>query len=223
MKKDTAQSGFSIIELIIVLLVLAIMVVFALTPFKNSKTVFKRQNFAREMKVSLERARSDSIKRRATAENSMARVTIESAVSFSLSTDLNQNQVIENSEIKHVNLAGSGIKIVGDNLVFPVTVKFDRRGFITATNGGGTEISPNFTVCENCTTATANSKNSSLISISPTGTVVMLKGGEIPPTFESPTVSTVNNGSQINSLAVVSASPQPTATPPCTTIVIVCL
>lgn len=222
MKNDNSQNGKSIVELIIVLLVLAIIVVFALAPFNNSKTSFRRQNFAREMKVSLERARSDSIKRRATAENSMARVTINSATSFSLSTDLNQNQIIESSEIKQVSLADSGVKIVGDNLVFPITVKFDRRGFMTATNGAGTQITPNFTVCENCTASTATSKNSNIVSISPTGTVLMMKGGEIVPTFQTPTVSTVNDGSHINSLAVVSASPQPTATP-CTVIVIVCL
>jgi len=222
MKNDSSQSGQSIIELIIVLLVLAIIVVFALAPFKNSKTSFRRQNFAREMKVSLERARSDSRKRRAAAENSMARVTINSATSFSLSTDLNQNQIIESSEIKQVNLADSGVKIVGDNLIFPIIVKFDRRGFMTATNGAGTQITPNFTVCENCTASTATSKNSNIITISPTGTVLMMKGGETPPSFQTPTVSTVNNSSQINSLAVVSTSPQPTATP-CTVIVIVCL
>src|SRR5687768_13706222 len=100
MKKNSSQSGKSIIELIIVLLVLAIIVVFALGPFKNSKTAFKRQNFARELKVSLERARSDSMKRCATEENSMARVTIESATAFTVSTDLNQNQIIESSEVK---------------------------------------------------------------------------------------------------------------------------
>jgi len=222
MKKDDSQSGHTIIELIIVLLVLAIIVVFAFAPFKNSKTAFRRQNFAREMKVSLERARSDSIKRRAAAENSMARVTINSAVLFSLSTDLNQNQIIENSEIKQINLAGSGVKIVGDNLIFPITVKFDRRGFMTAINGAGTQIAPNFTICENCTVSTANSKNSNIISISPTGTVVMMHGGETLPTFQIPTVSTVNQSSQINSLAVVSTSPQPTPSP-CTVIVVVCL
>jgi Tfp pilus assembly protein FimT len=222
MKTNSSQSGKSIIELVIVLLVLAIIVVFALAPFKNSKTAFKRLNFARELKVSLERARSDSMKRRATDESAMARVTIDSATSFSLSTDLNQNQIIESSETKLVSLANSGIKIVGDNLVFPITVKFDRRGFIIATNGDGTQITPNFTICENCTAATVYSTSSNIISISPTGTVVLMKGGETAPAFQNPTVSTVSSSSHINSLAVVNSSPQPTATP-CTVLIAVCL
>jgi Tfp pilus assembly protein FimT len=203
MKIKISQKGISIIELLIVLTVTAILVTFALTSFTTSKSNITRQNFARELKVSLERARSDSIKRRATDANSMALVKIDSATSFSVATDLNQNQIIDSSEIKQTNLAGSGVKIVGSSLVFPVTIKFDRRGFMTATNGSGTDITVNLTVCESCTASTANSKNSNIISVSPTGTVLMLDGGKTPPVFQNPVVTTVSSGSQINPVVVV--------------------
>jgi Tfp pilus assembly protein FimT len=203
MKIKISQKGISIIELLIVLTVTAILVTFALTSFTTSKSNITRQNFARELKVLLERARSDSIKRRATDANSMALVKIDSATSFSVATDLNQNQIIDSSEIKQTNLAGSDVKIVGSSLIFPVTIKFDRRGFMTATNGSGTTVTANFTVCENCTVLTANSKNSNIISVSPTGTVLMLDGGQTPPIFQNPVVTTVGSGSQINSVAVV--------------------
>jgi prepilin-type N-terminal cleavage/methylation domain-containing protein len=207
MKKRNSQNGYSIIELLIVLVVLSITVTLALSYFKDSKTSFRRQNFARELKVSLERARSDSIKRRAIDDTSMAFVKITSSTSFILSTDLNQNQTLETSENKLSNLAGSSVKIVGSNLIFPITVRFDRRGFMTAINGAANEITPSFTVCENCTASTADLTNSNIISISPTGTVSMSDGGESAPVFQPPTLSTVSSGSQINSTAVVTSTP----------------
>jgi prepilin-type N-terminal cleavage/methylation domain-containing protein len=207
MKKSHTQNGYSLIELLIVLVVLSITVTLALSTFKDSKTSFRRQNFARELKVSLERARSDSIKRRATDENKMAYVKITSPTSFILSSDLNQNQTLESNEDKTSNMAGSNIKIVGSNLIFPITVRFDRRGFMTATNGAANEITPSFIVCENCLAATADSTNSNIISVSPTGTVSMFNGGQDAPVFQNPNLSIVSGGSQINSTAVVTSTP----------------
>lgn len=216
MTKYDSQSGQSIIELLIVLLILSVVTIFALGSFMNSKPSFSRQNFARELKVSFERARSDSMKRRATTDFTMARVKIESATKFIVATDLNQNQVIEVSEVKQVNLADSNVKIVGSNLIFPITVKFDRRGFMTTTDGGGNTIAPNFTVCENCTTIdTANSKNSNFVSVSPTGTVTLTAGGQTAPVYQNPSTSNVGGSTQINSQAVVGPTPQPSTIPPC--------
>ncbi len=206
MQIKISQQGISIIELLVVLTVTVILVTLALFSFTNSKSNFSRQNFARELKVSLERARSDSIKRRATDDNKKAFVKIDNATSFSVSTDLNQNQVIDSSEIKQTNLSGSNVKIVGNSLLFPVTIKFDRRGFMTATDAAGMNITPNFTICENCTITSANSKNSNVVSVSPTGTVLMLDGGQTPPVFQNPTVTTVGSGSQINPSIVVGSN-----------------
>lgn len=206
MKKQNSQDGKTIIELLIVLLILAVISTFALSSFDKSKTAFTRQNFAREIKASLEQARADSIKRRAMDSTEMAQVTIDSATGFSLYADLNQNRTIEFSEIKQVRIADGSVKIVGENMVFPVTIKFDRRGFIKATNGAGTEISPQFTVCENCTQATANEKNSNVILISPTGAVFIMKGGDAAAASQNPVLSSVGSDAQINQLAVVNPS-----------------
>src|SRR5215203_5571273 len=71
-----AQSGKSIMELMIVMTVIAILVTFAVGQLGSSKTNLHRQNLAREFKINLERARFDSVKRRATDPSTMANVKI---------------------------------------------------------------------------------------------------------------------------------------------------
>ncbi len=219
-----SQSGKSLIEMVIVLTVAAILVTFAVAQFGSSQRSFSRQNIARELKVSLERARFDSVKRRATQEVNMARVTIESATAFTLTLDLNQNGTLEASDNKQVRFPNAGVQIVGRELAFPITIKFNRFGHIIATNGVGAVIDlPFFKVCEGCTNLTANASNANIITVSPTGTVAMLNGGETYTTVQNPTVSTVSQSADINSLVTVSdgsgtvptptPAPTPTATP----------
>lgn len=220
----TSQKGISLLELLIVLAAGLILATFAVAQFSSSKKNLERQNIVRELKVSFERARADSVKRRAVNPNEMANVTINNAVSFSLATDLNQSGTIDFAEVKQINFADSGIRFVGNNLNFPITIRFDRRGFINATNGIGAAVFPNFTICENCTTSTVNAENSNTVSISPTGTVLITAGGENLPTFENPEVSAVSVGSQINQSVTVTPSPQSASTPPpCTVILILCI
>jgi hypothetical protein len=204
------------------LTVAAILVTFAVAQFGSSQRNFSRQNIARELKVSLERARFDSVKRRPSQESNMARVTIDSATAFTVSLDLNQNGIIETSEAKQVNFPNTEIKIVGRELAFPITIRFNRFGHIIATNGIGAAIDlPHFRVCENCTNLTANAANSNIITVSPTGTVAMLGGGETYTTVQNPNVSTVSQTADINSLVTVpdnsgtvsTPTPIPTPTP----------
>jgi prepilin-type N-terminal cleavage/methylation domain-containing protein len=216
-----SQSGKSLIEMVIVLTVAAILVTFAVAQFGSSKRNFTRQNIARELKVSLERARFDSVKRRPSLESSMASVSIVGETSFNLTVDLNQNGTLEPIETKLVSFPNSEVKIVGRNLVFPVTIKFNRFGQIIATNGIGTVIDmPYFWVCETCaSSATATATNSNIITISPTGTVAMMNGGETQTTVQNPSVSSVSQDSDINPLVTVADSPgvvgvpTPTITP----------
>src|SRR5678809_1248577 len=91
------QGGFSIIEVLIVMAVLAILVTFAVAQFGKSSTNLERQNIAREFKVALERARFDSVKRRPSNCADMARVEITSATSFKLYTDMDRNDVINDA------------------------------------------------------------------------------------------------------------------------------
>ncbi len=202
MKRDkfNSQSGQSVIEILVVLVISAVVTTMAVFGLGNARNTLQRKNITREFKVSLERARFDSVKRRVANTNDMARVTINSATSFSLATDLNRNGAIEASELRQVNFADGNVRIVGNNLTFPITIRFDRRGFAAAANSLGVEIAPNLKICESCTMSTANASNSATVSVSPTGTVLMLEGEETLPNLQSPNVSVVSGDSQINPL-----------------------
>lgn len=221
--KFNGQSGKSLTETLVVLVIAAIIITFAVAQFAQSKDKFQRQNVARELKNSLERARFDSIKRHASDASTMAYVKVSSATSFSVSTDSNQNGVLDSFESRLTSFTNNNIKIIGNNLVYPITIRFDRRGFMTATNGIGTEITPSFTICDNCTLATANVTNSSTISVSQTGTVLMATGSQTQPTLSTPNVSMISGSSQIKSTVVVSPTPTPSTTQPCTVILVLCI
>jgi type II secretory pathway pseudopilin PulG len=201
------QSGFSIIELLVILTVLFILTTIALFNFDRSKSQFQRQNIAREFKTYLERARFDSVKRRASSGTDMARVRLINANSFSVSTDFNQDGVLDVvNERRTVSFAheGGGGSFVGVSN-FPVDVFFDRHGHVLAVDNSGSPITPTFIFCtENCTasggTVLANSQNATMVAVSSTGTVMIAPGGSsITPTVD-PNVTNVNANTGINPL-----------------------
>ena len=189
----------------------------AVTQMTNAQANLQRQNLAREFKVNLERARFDAVKRRAINFADLTRITITSATAYNVLIDLDQDGILENSEIRNFDFGSrSKVRIIGINIIFPVTVRFDRFGGTTTVNGNGDTISPIFTFCEGeCALATATVTNSNVIALSATGTVTMLNGGEALPTFSAPSQTPVPAGSGINPWVSVrsdNATPQPTPT-----------
>ncbi len=79
-KKIHSESGFTLLEILIVLTLISIVSAIAISQFATSKTNLQRQGIAREFKIYLERARFDSVKRRA-VNNDMS----ETFIRFSLS------------------------------------------------------------------------------------------------------------------------------------------
>lgn len=183
------------LELIIVVVIIGILVVFAVAQFGDASSVFETQNVARELKVNLERARFDSVKRRPENVADMAKVVLNSTTSISVSLDLNQDGTLQSTETRTIDFSGrNDVKIVGEGLAYPVTIVFDRRGHITTTNGIGSVIDPLFIVCDECTSfADADNPTSYFISVSPTGTVSMYDNGQSPPSIVDPTVTAVAN------------------------------
>src|SRR5690606_12428047 len=59
------DAGFSFVELMVVIVIIVIVATLALMQRGSANEQFQRQNVARELKVALERARFDSVKRRA--------------------------------------------------------------------------------------------------------------------------------------------------------------
>jgi len=226
--KTNKESGISIIEVLIVLAVIAVLVTFAVASFRSAGSNLNRQNLAREFKVSLERARFDSVKRRASVCSDMSGVTIDGS-QFSLMIDMDNDGMLSDHEVRTSNLSNRGdVTIVPNGITLPVTVRFDQRGqaFINDCDPASvpTATIPLLYFCNgNCTPETANAENSNVIFVSPAGTVAMLYGGEGMPEFDEPTVTAVDPGFNINRLLSVwnqitgspspSPSPDPSGTP----------
>src|SRR3954465_3341651 len=90
------QMGASLLELLVVLAIASILTTVAASQLGRSDKNLQRQNIAREFKISLERARFDSVKRRPTSPAEESKVTVISATSFSYTGDLNQNGRLDN-------------------------------------------------------------------------------------------------------------------------------
>lgn len=190
-------NGFSIIELLIIITVMGILVVIAVIQVGSASVDFDRQKIAKQLKVYLEKAKFDSVKRSPRTLNEMSNVTITSPTSFSVQTDLNMNGTLEAFEIQQANLDEIRIKDTGWN--FPLIVRFDKNGHTIATDSLNNLISPNFEICEDsCSAHTSTAENANVISVSPTGTVILLKGGDALPTYTSPTVTSVTPTSDVD-------------------------
>jgi Tfp pilus assembly protein FimT len=215
--RSYAERGASVIEMLIVLTVVAILVTFAVAQFGSANESYERQNLAKEFKIHLERARFDSVKRRASNLADMAMVNVLNSTSYNAATDLNQNGTIDTSDIRNIDFSGrTDVKIyLASGLNFPVLIRFDRQGHALITDSSGNPVD-HFIFCgKGCTAATANGSNSNIVYISPTGTVAMMGGGESIPNFNAPNVSNTwsNSNSGINpELSVMTGTP-PTPTP----------
>jgi prepilin-type N-terminal cleavage/methylation domain-containing protein len=184
------QEGFSLIEIFIVLLIIGIITTFAVITFGSSKVDMQRQAITREFKVYLERARFDSVKRRA-QDPDRATIKLISATQFTAALDLNEDGTIQPSEVRTIDFTQrTNTRIlVTDTFNYPVTVSFDQRGHATAVDATNTAVSPVFTICSNCSAA---SPDRSVISISPTGTIAVTRNQADPTTFPTPSISNVN-------------------------------
>ncbi len=180
------QSGFSLIEVFIVLVIIGVITTFALLTFGSSKVDLHRQAVAREFKIYLERARFDSVKRRAEDPNRAA-LTLNNATSFTVQLDFNEDGTLQANETRTVDFTqrSSTQILVTDTLNYPVTISFDRRGHATAIDGLGDEITPVFTICTHCSDA---SPDQSVISLSTTGTVSVTTDEVNPSTLPTPDV-----------------------------------
>jgi prepilin-type N-terminal cleavage/methylation domain-containing protein len=199
-KNFSFQRGLSLVELLIVLVVAAILTTVALTQLGSAKTDFQRQNIAREFKIYLERARFDSVKRRPANANDMSRVILSSSTSFTAIYDRNQNGTIlasngtiETADRHRVDFTDRSDAqiLVSDTLNYPVTIRFDHRGQITAVDASGNEVTSVFTICSrgNCTGESRNVDDLTVISVSSTGTIAILPQGQTPSALPTPSIS----------------------------------
>jgi hypothetical protein len=191
-KSFNSQSGASIIEILIVLCLALIISTVALLQLQTSKTDVERQRIAREFKIYLERARFDSVKRRAVDVNDMSRITLNSSSAFTAAYDLNENGKLDTTDVRQVDFSqrSSTQIIVSNTLNYPVTILFDQRGQIIAKDGLNNDVIPVFTICsKNCTATSQSNEDLTVLSVSSTGTVAVLRGGQTPSTLPTPAIT----------------------------------
>jgi prepilin-type N-terminal cleavage/methylation domain-containing protein len=227
-KKSRRQKGFSLIELLTVIGIIVIISGIAVMIFGKSRTQFARQNVARELKSAFERARFDSVKRRAEIVNiggtdvdQRARVVI-TVDSFNLITDVKNNGTYTqaNNTFGGQNISISNNKFGGGTLSFPLTVAFNIRGEAFVTDSTGALINDSIyalrlLVCNGtCNFNNATTANSNLVLLTPTGTVNLLAGNAAIPDFDAPDVTDIDDGSLINRLvSLIAGTPTPVPTP----------
>jgi prepilin-type N-terminal cleavage/methylation domain-containing protein len=170
-RKAHAQSGFSLLELLMVFILIAVFTSLALMQFRQPRFDLERQSIAREFKVYLERARFDSVTRRAEGAQ-RATMVLNSATSFTARLDLNFDGRVDPFEVRNVSFTNrSNTQIlVTDTLNYPVTITFDRRGHAIATDNTAAVIDPVFTICSECGLP---SQGKSVITVSSSGTVAV--------------------------------------------------
>jgi prepilin-type N-terminal cleavage/methylation domain-containing protein len=199
------QSGVTVIELLVVIVVIAIVAAFALLHRGAANEQLTRRNSAQQLKTALERARFDSVKRRAECDSNKSKVVVNSD-SFVLWTDKDLDGTPETSEAETIEVGRYGITIQGIALTLPVTVAFNQRGEVIASDGAGTSTFPGFLICNGTCSGTPSSSDANKVYVTPTGTASLLGGAESPPTFGVPGGTTIGTGVEINNSMLLSTS-----------------
>lgn len=181
----SSQGGFSLFELLIVLLMIGVLTAVAVIQLGSSKVDLQRQRLAREFKIYLERARFDSVKRRPELESQKAKVVLNGPSTFTAHIDFDGDGSLLPAEFRRIDfLDRTTAEInVSDAWSYPVTVVFDRKGHVTTTDGTGTAVIPLFTICSDCTDG---SPDVTRISVSSSGTVADLRQGQNPQALPTP-------------------------------------
>lgn len=128
-------SGFSVLELLIVAVMISVLVGFAITQIAQAKQNMTRANAVRELSTYIEKARLDSVRRHATTSAQMAQVAIINANFYSVTLDTNGDGTLDAPRVIGMP-ADSNLTI--QNGTFPRTIMFNWRGRTVDTSGNTT-------------------------------------------------------------------------------------
>ena len=188
------QGGFTLIEISIVLVIIAVVTALALFSMTGAKVDLQRQAITREFKVYLERARFDSVKRRAALEPDQAKIILNSASAFTVRIDFDADGALGAGDSRLVDFtqrSGTQIVVSNEGLSYPVTIRFNQRGQVIVTDSLGFAVDPvAFTICSS-TNCGPTSPDRTLITVSPSGTVAVFRNGQAPPPVPTPVISNV--------------------------------
>ncbi len=190
-RSNSHESGVTVVELLVVVVVISVMAGFAIMQRGSANKQLTRQNVAQQLKSTFERARFDSVKRRAIGSAQEAKVTV-TPTSYTLRTynnDVNGLPVAVDSVTTLP--AGIVIGLYDGTALTSLEVTFNMRGETP------TSPLPQFFIC-NANCSSPNNSKANLLIVTPTGTVNLLSGSSTLPTFGLPAVTNVNSNTGIN-------------------------
>jgi len=135
---DSAQRGFSVLELLIVVAMVAVVTGFALMQVVEARQDLTRENAAQQLAAYLERARLDSVRRHPSTAAEMAQVSILDASSYSVTIDADGDGTLDAPRV--INMpADSNLQF---NIPYPRTIYFNWRG--RTVDDAGNPADPDF-------------------------------------------------------------------------------
>jgi prepilin-type N-terminal cleavage/methylation domain-containing protein len=202
-----AEDGVTVVELLVVIIIIAIVAGIAMMQRGSANQQFQRQNIARELKFAFERARFDSVKRRADDTSVRAQVVVNSGT-FELTTYRTSDGITFTADNIQTNFAPQNIVVAGHgSSSVPMTIYFDQRG--ETVDGSGAAVSAAFYVC-NVSCASPGNDDANIVLVTPTGTVNLLAGGATVPAFNAPTVAApIENAANIDLNTWTQMTPTP--------------
>lgn len=189
MTKSAANaSGFSVLELLIVALMLLVLVGFAITQIARAKQNMTRANAVRELTTYIEKARLDSVRRHATTSAQMAQVSIINANFYSVTLDTNGDGNVDAPCVIGMP-ANSNLTI--QNGLFPRTIMFNWRGRTVDTGGNPTPNPDNVTIGNSygSTTVRITNAGQTAIDLTPVTTPVSNQDTSVPAFRETTQVT----------------------------------
>jgi type II secretory pathway pseudopilin PulG len=127
------ESGASIVEVLIVLVIISIASTWAFMRIVEAQQATRLASATQELTAYLDKTRQDSIRRHATAVNQMARISITSATSYSVTLDSNGDGVLDPPRVFNFPAGGITFNVAA----FPTTIMFNWRGRIV--DGAGNQ------------------------------------------------------------------------------------
>ena len=124
-KKFRNAAGFSVLELLIVVAMIAVLTGFALMQITRARQLMIRANAAQQLAGYLEKARIDSVRRRPTTTAEMAQVSIINANFYSVTIDSDGSGTLDAPRVISLP-ANTDLQFIGGT--FPRTIYFNWRG-----------------------------------------------------------------------------------------------
>lgn len=131
-----AESGASLIEMLIVLMIIGIASTWAFLRIVEAQQATRLTSATQELTAYLDKARLDSIRRHATVVNQMARISIDSQTSYSVTLDSNGDGQLDPPRVFNFPAGSISFNVAA----FPTVIRYNWRGRVVDTNGN--QINP---------------------------------------------------------------------------------